>query len=252
MHMNAGLDQLKTSLVAQINSVVPLTPKSDHADGLGARILQEGVTGTVDGYLGLPKIGWCSATKLDAPTASYLHVSAQVAPNYDVPHLTLDIIAGQAGVVLAYDLTAREDVVGNKAYIESFYLPAEAWFANAKQRCTLVPTSAGLSMRALASPVALSATANSVEDAAALATELVGLWTQWLVKPQEINRMKRGTAYARDTAMHKQRWMHYSGLVNNLGTGALTPQRAAEVASALLGPGDEAYTGGGGGSAEGV
>mmetsp|Transcript_20003 Transcript_20003/g.64428 ORF Transcript_20003/g.64428 Transcript_20003/m.64428 type:complete len:292 (+) Transcript_20003:225-1100(+) len=254
MSARGELDELRSSLVATIDGVVPLSLKEDHAAGLGARTLNEGITGSCDGYLGLPKIGWCSATRLDSATCSFLHLSAQVAPNYDVPHLSLDVTVPASGgpVTIDYDLTAREDVVGNKNYVANYYEAAEPWFDAAKAKVTLVPNAAApLAMRALASPVALHAVANSVADASSVAEKLVGLWSNWLVTPTEINRMKRGAAYSRDTAMHKQRWIHYSGLVANT-LGGVAPQRAAEIASALAGPGDEAYTGGGGGSAEGV
>ena len=238
MSAASGLDDLRKTLVARVGGAAPLTEKGDHAEGLGARVLSEALTGSCDGYLGLPKIGWCSATRLDGPQASFLHLSAQVAPNYDVPHLTLDITAPANGPLsLAFDLTAREDVVANKFYVENFYKQAEPWFEKAKSRCTVVPNTAGLGMRALASPVNFNAACDSLDDAAAIADELVSLWSNWLQNPTEINRLKRGTAYARDCSMHKQRWMHYCGVV--AGLGEPSPQRAAEIASALAGPGDE-------------
>lgn len=265
----ASLGEMRLDLVRQIESVVPLTAKQDHAAALGGASVEEaGLKGGCEGYLGLPKLGWVSATLLEGGAGSLLHVSCQVAPNYDVPHLALDVCATPAGGLrLAYDVTPREDVIGSRDYIDAYYVgPVEEWYEAARTAVTHTPTSGSLAMRALASPCALHGIAPSIDVASGIARDLVSIWSSWIMNPAEINRMKRGAAYSRDNVMHKRRWFYYTDLLASLG---FPRDRAAQIASvsspfpllfrrayyfaqAAIGPGDEAYTGGGGGEASGV
>lgn len=230
----ASLGEMRLDLVRQIESVVPLTAKQDHAAALGGASVEEaGLKGGCEGYLGLPKLGWVSATLIEGGAGSLLHVSCQVAPNYDVPHLALDVCATPAGSLqLAYDVTPREDVIGSRDYLDAYYAgPVEEWYEAARNAVTHTPTAGNLAMRALASPCALHGIAPSIDVASAIARDLVAIWCSWILNPAEINRMKRGAAYSRDNVMHKRRWFYYTDILSSLG---FPRNRAAQIASVSL------------------
>lgn len=232
-----------SSAFAKVEAALELS-SLDHAEAMELETWEvEGNSGTIAGFKG-KKVDWvsrCSFATEDGSTRECLR--AWVMPMFDVPHLSITLGKGPAGVMAELDLVAKDDVMSAKAYRDSYYAgEISDWWAAlvGNENVSLLPVSLDLKERALASPVHVSLSMpDTAENAAVLekaAGDLVDRWLGFLDEATEIARVRRGTMLGRDSELRRV-WWAVTARDPALGS------RGEEIAAAMAGPGDMGYTG---------
>lgn len=209
----------------------------------------DAASGSVAGWAGEPKLGWVSASTVNHASAGAAvgEVTAWVAPSYDMPHLYVVVGLTQSGkLALQLDYVSRYDLPADSGYLGQFYLSTMAWQdALRAQPGAAQPTARqDVYLRTICSPMFLSL--EFPDDEASLATvkaacaEHVARWVGWWSSAKEVNRMKCGSLFSRDTKQHRLRFQSHSDALKAAGVPA---ELAERVAQGMVGPGDEQYVG---------
>lgn len=239
---SAELEALQAACLAKLEANFALT-RRDFADSLDCASWSSGAaSGEVVGFAGEPKIGWVSSSVTTADGAVSAELTAWVAPTYDIPHLyqKLSIIAN-GKLSLTLDCIARYDVTSDPQYLSQYYLSTQEWQDGVRRSAPGVAESSAqqdVYMRTIRSPMQLALDLpDSAESLAAVATacaEATERWIGWWGGAKEVNRMKIGALFARDTKQHRMRFQSHAA---NLKAKGLPVELAECVAQAIVGPG---------------
>lgn len=247
-----GADDIATAQadsLSKIESGFTLSER-DFADSLDCASWSQGDwKGDIKGWAGEPKLGWVTSGVTHGPGgACSAELSAWVAPSYDLPHLLQRIELTAAGELeLTLDYIARYDLPSDPQYLQEYYFSIAAW------RDEVIGSVAGAALstaqpdvftRCISSPMKLSLVMPGTDEALAAAKAAcvanTERWVGWWEGVAEVNRMKRGGLFSRDTKMHRMRFQSHS---DGLSAAGLDAGLAERVAQALVGPGDEQYVG---------
>jgi hypothetical protein len=206
-------------------------------------------SGSIAGWAGEPKLGWVSASTVALPSAgtAVAEFTAWVAPSYDLPHLYMVVGLTKRGTLaLQLDYVSRYDLPADSGYLNEYFLSTMAWqdALRAQPGATESAVRQDVYLRTICSPMLLSL--EFPNDEASLATvraacaEHVTRWVGWWSGAKEVNRMKCGSLFSRDTKQHRLRFQSHSDALKAAG---LPDELAGRVAQGMVGPGDEQYVG---------
>lgn len=243
----AELAALQTGCLAKLEKAFTLT-KRDFPDSLecaswgGAE-----ASGEVLGFAGEPKIGWVSSSVTKVGGGATAELTAWVAPAYDLPHLYQSLSVGDGKLSLTLDYIARYDLVTDAQYTNQYFLSTSAWQDGVRASVPGATDSSArpdVYIRTIRSPMQLNVDfPDSPESLAAVSKacdEAIDRWIGWWQGAKEVNRMKIGALFARDTKQHRMRFQSHADALKAKGVPADLAER---VAQAIVGPGDEQYVG---------
>lgn len=238
----AGLYAAQQACFAPFSQLFPLSERDQGFNPWAAGMWQ----GKIQGFAGEPKLGWVTvAQHATASGECFGELTAWVAPSFDVPHLILQHSIDNVGrLVLTMDYVARYDLCAESYHYDEFFRPLEGWRASCLGAGTEPPADQDALVRLISSPmrtsVVLPAAETSQDQAQQMMMEHCQRWCSWWSGAAEVNRMKRGSLFARDTKMHRARFASHVSRLSRAGVDGST---AEQLAQALVGPGDEQYVG---------
>ncbi|KAG8467266.1 hypothetical protein KFE25_000582 [Diacronema lutheri] len=248
--MSSAIDlaAVQTACLAKIEAAFPLNAR-DFAASLDCASWSSGAaSGEVVGFAGEPKLGWVSRSVTTAKSgAVHAELTAWVAPAFDLPHLYQTLSLADGRLSLTLDSVSRVDLTSDAQYLEQYYLSTLPWYegirASAPGATDAPPPD--VFMRLLRSPMVLSLSLSDSPESLAAVTraceEATERWVGWWQGAKEVNRMKVGALFVRDTKQHRMRFQSHTDVLKAIGVDS---ELAERVAQAIVGPGDEQYVGG--------
>jgi len=236
---------IQAECMAKLEAALPLRADG-FPDSLGCGSWAAGeFSGDVSGYAGEPKVGWVTRALTRGSFGAEGEIVAWVAPSYDIPHLYQTMSANADGsVAMTLDYTPRYDLPADTQYLNDYFMSQLQWQQQVMASSPGVMETAkpDVWQRTIQSPTALSlyfpsGDINAVRTAVG---QHLDTWLGWWQGAAEVNRMKRGGLFGRDTKMHRMRFQSHS---DRLKAAGVDPSMAESVAQAMVGPGDEQYVG---------
>jgi len=245
----ADLHGVQAACLEKVQAAFTLTER-DFPNSLECAAWSSGPSsGAVRGFAAEPKLGWISSSITNSGRGVCAsELTAFVAPAFDIPHLYQVVgLTPEGKISLTLDYIARYDLPADQNYLQDYFLSTTEWQEKLRTSVAGVAESAvrqDVYMRTIRSPMQLCLelenTADSLAALKAACESNVDRWIGWWQTAKEVNRMKVGSIFMRDTKIHRMRFQSHAGLLKASGVPA---ELAERVAQAIVGPGDEQYVG---------